>query len=232
MLNMMRSILRALATQALVAIASAPAIAQADQAVGIGGALALLNKPESPRASLILIPGSDGQLRIQKDGSFSGLVANQLVRTRKDYLKHGIATLTVDHDLSIPASIAYMRQITSPVVVVATSRGSLRVPAGLSAKPDGIVLTAALLDDLRGMLGSPALLPRTLVLHHRQDGCYVTPPTSVPPFEAWGGTKVTVIWMTGGIDAGDACRARSHHGFNGLDDLVVSTVAQFATSRR
>jgi hypothetical protein len=217
---------------ALAAVSLAPATAVADQAVDIGGHFALLNKPESPSAGLVLIPGGDGRLGIHGDGSFSGSGGNQLVRTRKEYLEHGIATLTVDHDVSISAAIAYMRSITSTVVLVATSRGSLRVPAGLTARPDGIVLTAALLDEFKSLVGSPALLPHTLVLHHRQDGCYVTPPSAVGPFEAWGGPKVTVVWMIGGIDSGDPCRARSYHGFNGLDDLIVSTVAQFAISRR
>jgi hypothetical protein len=41
-----------------------------------------------------------------------------------------------------------------------------------------------------------------------------------------------VAWMEGGLSSGDPCKARAHHGFNGLDRLVVSTVAQFAMSAR
>lgn len=75
-------------------VASTPAFA--DQAVQVGGGLALLNKPATARASAILIPGGDGVLGVRPDGSFSGLSGNQLVRTRKAYLAHGVATLTID----------------------------------------------------------------------------------------------------------------------------------------
>jgi hypothetical protein len=38
--------------------------------------------------------------------------------------------------------------------------------------------------------------------------------------------------MDGGMDSGNPCQARAYHGFNGLDGRVVSTVAQFALSRK
>jgi len=203
-----------------------------DQAVDIGGARALLNLPELSRASIILVPGADGHLGIRPDGSFSRLHYNQLARTRKDYLKHSLATLLVDRDVSIAAAIAYMRMFASPVVLVATSRGTLRVPAALAGKPDGIVLTSAFLGEIRTLVATPAALPQTLIIHHRHDGCDLTPPSAVGPFEAWGSTKVAVQWLTGGINSGDPCGARSYHGFNGLDDLVVSTIAHFANAAR
>jgi hypothetical protein len=154
---------------------------------------------------------------VRPDGTFSSLGGNQLVRTR---------------NVSVSAAIAYMRNVARPVVVVATSRGSLRVPGGLGGKPDGVVLTAAFLNDVRSQIGSPGALPPTLVVHHRQDGCHHTPPSAVEPFKAWGGSRVTVAWMDGGTDLGNPCQARAYHGFNGLDGRVVSTVAQFAQSRK
>jgi hypothetical protein len=215
---------------ALALLTSTPVMA--DQAVSVGGGMALLNKPASPRASVILIPGGHGVLGVRPDGSFSSLRGNQLVRTRKAYLRHGVATLTVDRGVSLPAAIAYMRKIASPVVVVATSRGTLRIPGALAGKPNGVVLTAGFLSELRASMGSPGALPRTLIVHHKLDGCRFTPPSAVAPFKAWGGAKVTVAWMEGGRDSGDPCQARAHHGFNGLDGRVVATIARFALSRR
>jgi hypothetical protein len=209
-----------------------PATARAGEAVNVGGALALLNKPASPRASVILIPGGDGALGVRPDGSFGRLRNNQLVRTRKAYASQGVASLTVDRGVNVAAAVAYMRGIARPVVVVATSRGSLRVAAALAGRPDGLVLTASFLNDVRSALGSPGSLPPTLVVHHRRDGCHLTSPTAVEPFKAWGGAKVRVAWMDGGTDAGNPCQAAGHHGFAGLDARVVSTVAQFAASLR
>ena len=209
----------------------APTQAHADQAVQVGGAFALLNKPAAPRASVILIPGGDGVLNVRPDGSFSSLKGNQLVRTRKAYLAHGVATLTIDRGVSVADAVTYMRKVASPVVVVGTSRGTLRVPQSLSAKPNGIVLTAGFLDEVRSRVGSPGGLPRTLIVHHRKDGCRHTPSSAVEPFKTWGGARVTVVWMDGGLDSGNPCQARAYHGFNGLDGSVVSTIARFVLSK-
>jgi hypothetical protein len=222
--NRMIKILRVVL--ASIIFATTPAFA--DQAVQVGGSWALLNKPASARASIILIPGGDGVLGVRPDGSFSSLKGNQLVRTRKAFLGHGIATLTIDRGVSVAAAVTYMRKVASPVYVEATSRGTLRVPESFSAKPNGIVQTAGFLNDVRSQVGSAGALPRTLVVHHRKDGCKYTPPSAVEPFKAWGGAKVTVAWMDGGTDSGNPCQARGYHGFAGQDGRVVSTIAGFA----
>ena len=206
--------------------------AAAEEAVPVGGALALLNKPSAPRAAVVLIPGGDGVLGVRSDGTFASLRGNQLVRTRKAYARHGIATLTVDRGVDVAAAVRFMRGHARTVAVAGTSRGTLRVPGALAAKPDGIVLTAGFLDDVRSAIGSPAALPRTLIVHHRRDGCRYTPATAVEPFKAWGGAKVRVVWMDGGSNTGNPCRARAYHGFNGLDGNVVSAIARFAASAR
>lgn len=221
--------LRLPAMIAALSLFASPALA--DKAIPLGTAYALLNAPEKPRGSVILIPGGDGVLGVKADGTFSSLGGNQLVRTRKAYAAQGIASLTIDRGVNVGDAVKYMRSVASPVVVVATSRGSLRVAGSLAAKPDGLVLTAAFLDDVKSAVGSPASLPRTLVVHHRQDGCKHTPPTAVEPFKAWGGAKVTVAWMTGGANSGNPCQAKGYHGFNGLDGAVVSTIAAFAAAK-
>jgi hypothetical protein len=212
--------------------AALPAPASAEEAVSVGGAYALLNKPASPRAAAILIPGGDGVMNVRPDGTFSGLAGNQLVRTRKAYLSYGIATLTIDRGVDLPSAVKFMRTIAPKVVVVATSRGSLRVPGSLAGQPNGIVLTSSMLDNVRSSIGSPGSLPPSLIVHHRQDGCRVTPPSGVEPFKAWGGAKVSVVWLDGWTSVGDPCEARAYHGFNGIDGKVVSAAAQFITSIR
>jgi hypothetical protein len=216
----------------VAAAVGATATAAAEEVVSVGGGLALLNRPASARAGVILIPGGNGALGVRADGSFTGLHGNQLVRTRKSYMAYGIATLTIDQGVDVATAVTYMRQIARTVVVVGTSRGTLRVPASLSARPDGIVLTSGFLDNVRSSIGSPAALPPTLVVHHREDGCSATTPAAVDPFKAWGGAKVRVTWMNGGANAGNPCEAMAHHGFSGLDGRLVATVAQFTRSVR
>jgi hypothetical protein len=217
-------------TVAALCICAISTAAVAEEAVQVGGALALLNKPASPQAAVILIPGGNGVMNIKPDGTFGGLGGNQLVRTRKAYLAHGVATLTIDIGVNVAAAVTYMRAVAPKVVIAGTSRGTLRVPNGLSANPNGIVLTAAFLPDVRAKIGNAGALPPTLVVQHRLDSCRHTLPGNVEPFQAWGGAKVKVAWMEGGVSVGDPCEAKAYHGFNGLDGQVVSAVAQFAKS--
>jgi hypothetical protein len=77
------------------------------------------------------------------------------------------------------------------------------------------------------IVGSPAALPKTLVIHHRQDGCRLTLPAGVDPFIKWAGGKARVVWLDGGSEKGDPCEAGGHHGFAGLDAAVVNLAAGF-----
>lgn len=230
--HMLRVCAPMLAIGLLFVSVSSVATRAEERAVKIGAAYALLDRPEKPKGSIILLPGGDGHLGIKPDGTIQSLKGNQLVRTRGAYVSRNLATLTVDRDVEVAAAIAYMAKIARPVVLVATSRGSLKVPAALSAKPDAVVLTASFLGKVRAEIGGPAALPRTLVVHHRKDACHHTPPSAVEPFARWGGAKVTVAWFDGGNDTGDPCQARSYHGFNGLDADVVDTIASFALAVR
>jgi hypothetical protein len=210
--------------------------ARADETVSVGGSQAVLLKPSAPRASVILLPGGDGQISAGPGGSIGRLKGNQLVRTRKAYEAHGLAVLVADAGINLKAAVDYMRAIKGPVTVVGTSRGTLRAAEGIAAgaRPDALVLTSGFLSPESGsgqnvmnILGSPSRLPRTLVIHHRQDGCRFTQPAGVEPFIKWAAGRARVVWVDGGGDAGDPCQARGHHGFAGLDGRVVSLAAGF-----
>ena len=61
----------------LAGLSCAPAMA--DETVSIGGSRAVLIKPKAPRASVILMPGGDGNIRPGDQGDIHGLTGNQLV---------------------------------------------------------------------------------------------------------------------------------------------------------
>lgn len=232
----MRCAVGLLMAGALLLAPAGTVAAQTQQTVAIGGSNAVLLRPASPRASLILMPGGHGQIGATADGEITQLRRNQLVRTRNDYAARGLAVLVLDADTHLASAVDYMARIKRPVTVVATSRGTLRAAQGIAAgaKPDALVLTAGFLSDASGssrnvmaILGSPAALPKTLVIHHRQDACRVTLPAGVDPFIAWAGGKARVAWLTGGANAGDPCEAMSYHGFHGIDGQVVALAAAF-----
>jgi hypothetical protein len=225
---------RIAAVAALLGLASTAACA--DETVSIGGSRAVLIRPKAPRASVILMPGGSGAIGAGDNGQINGLTGNQLVRTRNAYAARGLAVLVVDAGVDLGSAVQYMAAIRRPVTVVATSRGTLRAAEGIAhgARPNALVLTSGFLSaesgsgsNVMSILGSPAALPRTLVIHHRNDGCKFTLPAGVDPFIRWSGGRARVVWVSGGRSEGDACEARAYHGFNGLDGQVAGLAAGF-----
>jgi hypothetical protein len=213
--------------------------ARAQETVTIGGVAAVLLKPKgAPAGSLVLLAGGDGHLGIGANGTITQLHGNQLVRTRGDYVARGFAVLVPEAEIDLAAAVKYMAAVKRPVTLVGTSRGTQRAAEGLAqgARPDALVLTSGFLSPQSGqgvnrnlirLIGSPRLLPPTLVIHHRRDGCRFTLPSGVQPFLGWSGGRAKVVWLDGGTSIGDPCQARAYHGFNGLDAEVVRLVADF-----
>lgn len=207
--------------------------AQADRPVAELSGYATLTMPSGkPRGSIILMAGGDGSLGITADGQITRLAGNQLIRTRGRYAAAGYATLALDSWGDPAAAVRHMQTIARPVVVVGTSRAATRIHSALGGGPDGIVITAGMLDVFQANVGSPAALPPTLIIHHRSDQCRVSLPALVDPFIAWSAGRARGVWLDGGSTEGDPCQARSYHGFLGLDGQVVSRVVAFAGSTR
>ncbi|HTQ81916.1 MAG TPA: alpha/beta hydrolase [Pseudolabrys sp.] len=213
--------------------------ARADETVTVDGIPCVLIKPPAaPVGSLVLMAGGDGRIGVGPGGTVSR-GGNQLVRTRADYAARGFAVLVPDAGIDVAAAVKYMAAIKRPVTLVGTSRGTQRAAEGIAAgaRPDRLVLTSGFLSAQSGegvdrsvivLLGSPSLLPRTLVIEHRHDECRFTSPQGVAPFLAWSRGKARVVWLDGGDSAGNPCEARGHHGFYGQDAQVVGAVAAFA----
>ncbi len=218
-------------------LACGPADAAEVQVTGVsvGGVNAALLTPAKPRGGIILLAGGSGVLGIGSDGSIAH-GGNQLVRTRQAYAARGFAVLVPEGSVNVAAAVEMMSRF-GPTTLVGTSRGTQRAARGIAAgaRPTRLVLTSGFLSDASGdpdnvmrILGSPAALPPTLVIAHRHDGCRKTLPAGVEPFLAWSHGKAKAVWLDGGSEEGDACEARAHHGFNGIDGQVVSAVAGFA----
>jgi hypothetical protein len=221
-----------LASMAMTLVFSPARVAAESAVAELGGYASLIMPKGKPRGSIILMPGGHGRLGITADGQITQLMGNQLIRTRANYAAAGYATLSLDSSGDAAAAVRHMQTIARPVVVVATSRGATRIHNSLYGGPDGIVITAGMLDVFQSNVGSPTSLPRTLIVHHRRDGCYVTSPALVEPFIAWSAGRARAVWLDGGQDEGDPCEARGNHGFAGQDGRVVSQVTGFAASLR
>jgi hypothetical protein len=219
---------------AFVALANLALVvsACAEEIVRFGESHALYNAP-AKRASvgLILLPGGDGDIGISSSGDIREQ-SNWIVRTRAAYAKSGIASLLLDGDVDLADAFAFLRQRTDKIVVVAQSRGSLKIPRALPNKPDAIVFTSSMLSTVQKRLDTPDALPRTLVVHHREDFCNVTHASDVTAFAQWAGARVRVQWIDGGSEPmGRLCGARHRHGFVGRESEVVRSIVQFVKAQ-
>ena len=67
----------------------------------------------------------------------------------------------------------------------------------------------------------------SLIVHHKQDDCSVTPAYAVPGFAAklQNARKVGTMLFDGGDDPiSGACQAQSAHGFLGIESKVVGDI--------
>jgi hypothetical protein len=120
------------------------------------------------------------------------------------------------------------------VVLIGMSRGTVDVANAIAAgaKADGVVLVAGAYDNVRSRLGSPASLPRALIVHHRADECHATPPSAVDPFVAWSGGKASVRWISNqGNPVPNPCGPRGAHGFYMQDGAAVAAINGFIQSQ-
>lgn len=178
----------------LVTITTRPAIKQTF----------LYDKHPAPLASVILFPGNNGYLKMQKKGVAGIRSTNFLVRTRAMYKAAGFSVAVFEapsdhqgsdgmfggfrysdeHAEDIAGVVRYLRrQAEAPVWLIGTSRGTesaanaaLRRPS----LPDGIVLTASMsVENGKGYALPEMELNKikvpVMLVGHKDDECWVTP---------------------------------------------------------
>ena len=131
------------------------------------------------------------------------------------------------------------------VWAVGTSRGSIaaaqaaaELPAG-SSGPDGIGLTSTvtqggLFNTVFDVALNQISVP-TLVAHHKNDTCSVSPPADTPAIVAalTGTTTIKVREFKGGLPAvSDECKGLSPHGYYGIEPRTVRKITVNGSSKR
>jgi hypothetical protein len=147
---------------------------------------------------------------------------------------------TREHAADVKAVIATLRQQQAgvPVWLMGTSRGTQSV-AYLATElprdaggPDGVVLTSTILTERRGSRAVPGMplqfikVP-VLVVHHKDDGCDHCRYTDLPLLteKLTAAPRKEVIVVEGGATRGDPCEAFAHHGYNGIEQDVITKIA-------
>lgn len=224
---------------------------------GVVQRLRVLAPARPPVATLVLFNGGAGGLGLQADGTITRGAGNFLVRTRQRFVDAGFTVALVDapsdrqgppwlqgfrtgpeHVADLKAVIAALRARGGPVWLVGTSRGTQSVAhvatqlQGADA-PDGIVLTSSILVDRRDVALPAMPLDRirvpALVLHHAQDRCAACPASALPALMHGlaNARRKALVTLDGGRDDGPPCEAAGHHGFGGIEDRAVATIADW-----
>ena len=170
----------------------------------------------------VLMPGSSGIV----PGDF-------LVRNEGRFQGAGIRTIMTTSASSAAQAIAAETSQGRKIVIVGMSKGSVDVASALAsgAKPSGAVFVSGIHSMVIATLGSPGVLPATLVVHHSQYACRRTPPSDASRFVAWSGGKARIQWInTTGQPSNNPCNAQGAHGFFKQDGPAVSAIISFVKS--
>jgi len=149
-----------------------------------------------------------------------------------------------EHAADIKAVIAWLRKKANvPVWLVGTSRGTqsaaylaTELPHGAGG-PDGLVLTSTILTDKGGRPVPAMPLEKVripiLVVHHKQDGCEECKPANLPTLmdKLTASPRKELILFDGGMSKGDPCEAFAYHGYNGIENNVVTKIAAWITAK-
>ena len=251
----MKALLPAIA--ALSILHAAPLLAATDEFVeietrpGVTVGLMVAKPAGETVAAAILLIGGGGKLGLWRGaGTRSG---NFLVRARGLFADRGVLAVLVDvpsdrrrdgldgfrgteeHYNDLAAVLRWLRARTpAPVWLIGTSRGTVSMGhvAG-RLKIDGAVFSATVVRKSRrrpevALDGDlERIAAPVLVVHHREDGCVVTPVARLDRLTGrlTASPKVeTMLFEGGGPTESEPCQARSAHGFFGIEDKVADAI--------
>ena len=193
----------------------------------------------------------DGEIR--KGGNFLVRSRNQFAKQKLNVAvfdapsdHYGKKGMKVDffrdskeHTKDIDAVINYIKEkVNTPVWLVGTSRGTESAANGainLPGKIDGLILTASMAAENNKGVSLPEMelhkitVP-TLIVSHEDDMCHVTPPEGSEDIKdgLTNASKVEVKYFSGGDEStSKPCKAKSAHGFLGIEAEVVDYIANF-----
>jgi hypothetical protein len=215
--------------------------------------------PDQPRATIVMLPGGDGDLGMMRDGSLRH-GDNFVVRTRAQWVGLGYAVLIPDAPRlvnlrGLRSSPQYARlveflvrfaegQIRRPVFLLGTSRGSIAAMNGAAHATTGalagVVLTESVSRPGRSretvFNGDPgAVRVAALVVADGDDKCDVAPPEDAPKIAAAlsHARAVQVLTVAGGsYKSQKPCGSLTPHGYYGIEASVIGAIDHWMRLQR
>ena len=190
-------------------------------------------------AALLLISSDNafaqsGKLAVLMPGAGGAVPIDFLVRNEGRIRAAGIDTVITTSPAQAASLVRAAVEKKRKVFLLGMSRGARDVAQAIQAgaRPTGVVFVSGGLNAAKGILGSPAALPATLVIHHRRDECDRTRPADAQSFVAWAGGKATLRWIDNkGPPVPNPCGPRGAHGFYLEDGPAVSAILGFIQAR-
>jgi hypothetical protein len=186
---------------------------------------------KNPQYALILMPGGNGVMKIQKNPDetvYFHYKGNFLIRSRILFADNDFIVISTDADRSLKRMRAIIADVRSKYlgikIYIAGTSSSTRVTSYQSENMDGevqgFIHTSSL--NLIGGLDTRNSKSRNLIVTHKDDECKFTPPSSsIENHERYG---TDLIVMEGGFSEGDPCEAMGHHGFRGIEQETVQKI--------
>lgn len=211
-------------------------------------------RAENPVASAVLMQGGSGAIGIYPNGTTenSGFLAAGAARFSGNGISVAIPDVPSDrnhlhdfraspeHAQDIAALIAFLRQQASiPVWAIGTSNGALSAASAATTiqdkGPDGIVLTSSVTRQPVVQAHPVTLAPLAqitvpaLLVHHKYDGCMVTPYAAMPDLLAAlkSARKTELIGVEGGSPGSGAPCSGGHHQFLGIEAEVTKSISDW-----
>lgn len=230
--------------RAFVSFAAIALIAPADVSELPSGRMAVVRPAGTPLGSIILIPGASTQQTISPIGQ-PGSAGNFAIRIGRRLTAAGYAIAYVEDPRQLDAPIAAMRAIARPVVLLATSNGTIvavdnAVTLGKDG-PDALVLTSTVTVPNRYFTHAVTTLQISriraplLIVHNTNDLCKASPIGGARSL-ANAGKDATFQEVTSDpAPAADQCEPFSPHGYLGIEaDVtarIVNWIAAHASAR-
>lgn len=165
--------------------------------------------------------------------------------------RHELFRMSVEHGQDIEAVADFLKNKSNvPVWLVGTSRGTISATNGAIRNKgdiDGLVLTSSLTRTKNEWHRLHRIYPNyiidmeldkinvpTLVVAHKDDKCFSTPSVGAERIKnaLINAKDVEVMYFTGGkATVQNECWGQSAHGFYGIEEKVVSAIAEFIKSK-
>ena len=189
------------------------------------------SRTSEPSFVLILFPGGDGIVNphLDKKGRLAyRKKTNFLLRTRSLIVDKAFATAVTDSSsdpVRFRCLTSHLKTIfpRADLYLIGTSRGTF----------DTMRLAPEIQDDIKGVIHTSSLSSivnfdtrklknRQLIVHHREDACSATSFAAAQSSAKRYGTDF--IAVDGGMQDGNPCQPFSHHGYAGIEDIVIEHI--------